>query len=339
MSVYHINMTDKCNLNCKFCYARKSKFTISKETLNNTIDYIINDIKLKEDNSNIIINFMGGEIGLIDPLIIEYAIHQFIEKNQNIKSKILFDINTNLVYKLTEKHLNILKYINILGVSWDYKLRFDNLYQEKLWLQNIKKIQDYGFNKIKCLVTLTKDFISNCSPNLFLSFMLSTNIKIWEFNKLTLPINGDYDEYMKYHISNRETENWLYEMFLNYEKIKKIDKNFIIETFDCIIDSTKEDYYYVHSRTCQNDNKTISPNGDVAQCVFTSALPFYNVNNKKLNYNNYDKILDIQNNIKDECLNCPYYKWCKGDCCLVLWDETGCATPKKIYEYILNKKE
>ena len=105
------------------------------------------------------------------------------------------------------------------------------------------------------------------------------------------------------------------------------------------IDSVKGDYYYVHSRTCQNDNRTISPNGDVAQCVFTSAKPFYNVNTKKLCYTNYDNILKIQDTLKDDCKNCSLLKYCKGDCCLVLWDETGCATPKKIYEHILKGKK
>ena len=343
MSVYHINMTDKCNLNCKFCYALKTNISMNKQTLDNTIDFIIHEIITKnfDKNENIVINFMGGEVGLSDPKLIQYAIDKINEQQQiyQIPNKILYDVNTNLVFELTDDWIELFKKINLIGISWDYKLRFHNLKQEMLWINNVKKLQSLGFNNIKCLVTMTKDFIENCSPDMFMSFMLASGISVWEFNKLTLPVNGDKKDYEKFHISNRITEDWMYQMFLKYEYLKSIGNQIIIETFDCIIDSVKGDYYYVHSRTCQNDNRTISPNGDVAQCVFTSAKPFYNVNTKRLCYTNYDNILKIQDTLKDDCKNCSLLKYCKGDCCLVLWDETGCATPKKIYEHILKGKK
>lgn len=53
---YTIHLTDKCNLNCKYCYENKKNMDISFENIKRIIDY---EIKQKNKYAQII--FYGGE--------------------------------------------------------------------------------------------------------------------------------------------------------------------------------------------------------------------------------------------------------------------------------------
>lgn len=336
MSTYIINLTEKCNLNCKHCYALHNGRTISKEVLDKSIDHIINHIKIsKSAGENI--SLMGREVGLINPSIINYALDRF---ENEISVPYRTELYTNLVYDLSEEQILTYKRIDCFGTSWDYGIRFQNIQQRLLWFNNVKKLLSLGFTDMACIVSVTKDLIENVSPQMMIDFMISMNIKNWELQKLCRPTEKriDYDN-KNIKATNREVDDWLFNVYLIYKNIQKNNYNISIEAFDCIENSIKGEYHYDHCRNCQQTHLTYLPNGDVAQCPYNQHRPFYNLITNKLDYKIYDDNVKFEQTVNQNCLNCPYYQYCRGDCCMNEWDETGCATPKKIYEYILNKKE
>lgn len=336
MSTYHINMTEKCNLGCKFCFAISSEKSMTKETLDSVINFIVNHNKQDHDKGVTVV-FMGREIGLIDPKLVEYGINKL---RSEIDEEIKIALNTNLVYELTQDHINMFKKIDEFGTSWDYKdIRFSNMKQRMIWYKNLHILQDLGLN-IRCTCMLYKDLVKEVTPEMMIDFMLSMRINDWELNRLTKPIEYKEDYYNgKIKATNREVDEWMYKVFLLYEQVKEINPKFYVQSMECIRDSLHGSFYYDHCRTCQANNLTFGPTGNVSQCAFTQDKPFYNVLNKKLDYTVYDEVLEFEKKVPDECLTCKYYKYCKGDCCFNEWDETGCSTPKLIYEYLWNKEK
>ena len=82
---YIIHLTEKCNLNCTYCYENKKNKEISFESIKDLIDY---EISRKQAYS--IIVFYGGE-----PLLKKNMIKDTIEYINTKKSK------TNFYYGIT----------------------------------------------------------------------------------------------------------------------------------------------------------------------------------------------------------------------------------------------
>ena len=334
MSTYIINLTEKCNLNCKHCYALHLGRTMSKEVLDMAIDHIIKQTTIqKEKGENI--SLMGREVGLIDPQIINYALDRF---QNEIKISYRTELYTNLIYDLTDEQIAAYKRIDCFGTSWDYGIRFQTIKQRLQWFNNVKKLLSLGFKDMACIVSVAKDLITNVSPQMMIDFILSTGIKNWELQKLCRPTEArtDYDN-RNIRATNREVDEWMFQTYLIYKEVQKNGYPLAIEAFDCIENSINGDFHYDHSRRCQQTHFTYLPNGDVAQCPYNQHLPFYNLVTKELKYEVYESNVKLEQTINPKCLDCPFYQYCKGDCCMNEWDETGCATPKKIYDYLLNK--
>ena len=61
---YHIvlNLTDRCNLNCTYCFAKKRNKTMSMATLKQSIHFAITEAtKHTKEPKNILVTFFGGE--------------------------------------------------------------------------------------------------------------------------------------------------------------------------------------------------------------------------------------------------------------------------------------
>ena len=54
---------------------------------------------------------------------------------------------------------------------------------------------------------------------------------------------------------------------------------------------------------------------------------------------NYEYICQREENVNSNCLKCKYYKYCKGDCCAMEWDESSCPTPNKIFDIIKERNK
>lgn len=172
-------LSEKCNLDCSYCYVDKTTEEMDMKTARNTIDFVLNQpIKLE----NINFEFLGGEpllsIDLIN-YITEYILRKEYQYTHAWRNKTTFSFTTNGTL-LNEK-------------IKDYFLQDANLKSVTLSIDGIKEIHDLNrpnsFDKIMENFNWWKNNISNLStkstlnheslPYLFESFkFLMNDLKI-----------------------------------------------------------------------------------------------------------------------------------------------------------------
>ena len=130
--LFYINISLACNLYCKHCYIS------SKESPVLDINAFLKWFDLYRKlvgNKKIKFVFFGGE-----PLLHITKLLQIVERTKN--ENMFYDINTNLVCKLTEELHAIIEYNNInILTSWDpISIRFKTQENFELWKYNCKEI-------------------------------------------------------------------------------------------------------------------------------------------------------------------------------------------------------
>lgn len=117
-NLFSILVSDKCNLNCAYCYygADKTGKIMSKETLHNVLKRIYEELPL--NNSNYAVTFHGGE-PLIAMDIIKEA-HDYIKILDKKHGKFTILLCENNGTLLNEKNISLLKEMDVrIGVSID----------------------------------------------------------------------------------------------------------------------------------------------------------------------------------------------------------------------------
>lgn len=327
-TTFFIVLTNKCNLHCKHCYDFKTGLDMTSEMLDLTINYIINKINTSTINTEFSINFVGGEIGFYNQSKILEVIDTI--KEQCKKKKVSFGYQSNFVYKLTDEHLNILKEIDEVGTSYDYKIRFSKPEDYIQWIDNLKILQ--SLNKpIRLTTVLTKQTVQELNPDILLDFVVALNIHCLEIN-VCYPKIGEQAISNNIQVTNETIRDWYYSLFRSYIKLKKV-YGLSILNLDCVIDSFNNEYYWEHGRQCSLDNETISPNGNVSTCLLTQYKPLFNLKTNQM-FNKKEDVYKQELNLNKECTVCKYLKYCKGGCQCALFDKTGCPVPYKIYDYL-----
>lgn len=325
----NILVTHKCNLKCQHCYDVKNGTEMSSEVLDLTNDYLCNYIK-ENSGKEFHIQYIGGEVGFYNQQRIIDSINYIKEHCPN--EHLQFMSQSNLVYELTDDHKKLFEVLDCVGSSYDYELRITQPKQKVLFFNNLKYIQSIG-KSVNVVFTLTNPFIKHLTPQLFWDFIIASDIHnvglngfvaTTEVAKLLLPKAEDVRE-------------WCYQTFLLYEQLKKYyDIN--VEEFERNIDSFYGKQEYIHSRTCILDNLTIHPNGDVATCIFKYDKPIYNLVTKEQKMD-INEVFKEEQEYNDLCKSCKYLKYCNGNCHIFPFDETGCLTPYKIYDYLQEKED
>ena len=337
MSTFQFNLTHKCNLNCPFCYSLQSKEVMNKTTIKNTIEFISHKIQTENSNDLQIVSFSGGEVFLGKYEEIPNIINQLKEENPNTNFKFILQSNLTIPDFTTNNYKNILEVVDEVGTSWDFKLRFKNNKQITQYWANIDYLQQLK-KPIEIIVCITKPLLEYYpDPADLLDRFRELRLNHIELERLCRPIE-DRPLFQEVKPLNIDVSEWLYKAYQAYKEIQKTQE-FHIDTFDCIEDAINGDFHYEHGRNCQESSYTILPNGDVGQCILNVDKPFYNVNTKELNINNYDEIIQREKQVNPICLTCDYYKYCRGDCCAMNWDKSGCPTPKKIFDLILEGRK
>ena len=93
---YTIWLTEACNLRCKYCYEgiEKKHIHMTKETAQQTITYILNDISnMKKTEHELLINFHGGE-PFLNFETMEYFVNQ-ISESSLVTIPAVFTVTTN----------------------------------------------------------------------------------------------------------------------------------------------------------------------------------------------------------------------------------------------------
>ena len=335
MATFQINITNRCNLACPFCYAFRNNQVITKEIMDKAVEFIINKIKLEPKDTPHNINFSGGELFTGAYELIPGAIRTIKERCS--EDRITYTIQSNLTalrIQDNEKAEEIISLLDSVGTSL-YDLEIVNKKQKQIFDDNIKYIQRLN-KKIEVMICVDYALLRYGQTYLY-EMLVDKGIYNIEFERLSKPmeLKSNYkqgDSHSK--PSNEEQSRWLTVAYKEYKEFQKKYPNFHIYMFDCMENAVNGIYHYEHSRNCQKTWYTILPNGDIGNCPIKVEKPFYNLLTKKLDIDKYNEIVAFEENVNPKCLDCVYYKYCKGDCCNMEWDNTGCPTPYKIFDLI-----
>ena len=309
-----LNMSDDCNLNCKYCYASKyyNRQNMSKET----IDKVISKFFLSEVISGIkLIIFFGGE-----PLLnidgIEYFINRLEELRTDGKISRLprFNIITNgTIYTQRVAEL-FKKYKFGILVSCDGPADIQDIQRPfrhsdkgsfEVVSQNLKKMKEDGLDVgIECTVTKHGVAAGYTHAKIKSFFKDEFNIS----NLMCVPENmTTIEKKFEFHENFYTNTNRLFEVFENieeYDELFEISYRLLTKksiTYPCTLGRTS-----FH----------ILANGEIYPCQLISGMEEYKIShidsfNNSLFYNNdWIKKYDSHSQKCNSCWAKPLCKFC-----------------------------
>ena len=340
MSTFQFNLTHKCNLNCPFCYSYRNNDVMTEEVIDGGIEFAIGRIKCESIDTNHFISFSGGEVFLGHYEKIPYIIDKIKESCPDNKIQFILQSNFTLFYIDTnEQALEVLKKVDSIGTSYDEgrNVRFSTLSSRLTFDYNLNYIKNnYPEKEFEVIICITTELLNKYpDPKELFNVLINNDIKKFELERLCKPLEArpSYDDFI-IRPKNNIVRDWLTKAYEIYKKYQKLYPELSIATFESMEDSVKGIYHYDYGRNCQRQSFTILPNGDVGQCFINIDKPFYNVLTKELNIDNYEEICQREEKVDDNCKKCKYFKYCRGGCCKMEKDDTGCPTPYKIFEEI-----
>ncbi len=304
---YVIHLTDKCNLNCTYCYEIKKNKTITFENIKNLIDY-----EVSKKHKYAIIAFYGGE-----PLLQKELIKSTIKYINSLKSKTKFyyGITTNGTL-LDDDFIKYMKENRFINISYsidgtkeiqdmnrktiDGKGTFDIVYK------NAKKVLK-TFGEAISMSVVTKNNLVHLSENV--EYLISIG-----FKRINLLFNY--------------SQNWkdedLVEIRKQYEKIADIYADNILQENDIeipLIDEKIRTYIkdeYNCNEDCMLGMKTIDvgTDGNFYPCMQFVYNKDFIIGNCKDGIDENARVNLIRNSGKenDICKKCAINKRCKHTC-------------------------
>ena len=332
---FHVSVTNKCQLNCKQCYAIRNDDTMTAETLDLIIDHVDNiykmsDYKIEEFQFTI----SGGEVGLYDPELICNFIDKIHARFPNVNLDI--ECVSNLIYTLTDKHLAMFDKATRVSTSFDIgTVRYSNPKQKKLWYDNAKTLlQRLGEDRVEIFMCLTSELINKIGPEELMDIFYMLPFTNYELHRLSTPIRVEQQDRIKdITPSWREVNKYLYKAFVHYLNYRP---HILITTFESIMDSFQGNNWYDYSRRCQEEYLCFYPNEISFGCAFCNdgIVPINTPTEEFVFHPKRIKVIEDERIINEKCNECRWKSKCRGGCNMMPWQGDDCPTPYLIYEYL-----
>ncbi|QAT60445.1 radical SAM protein [Acidilutibacter cellobiosedens] len=305
-------ITNKCNMNCKYCYVgdEKSNFSMPKLIIDKSIEFIFKNFGKYKDNVNdyLMVRFHGGE-----PLI-EFNLIEDIVKKINYRKK-----DKNFKFAITTNGTILDKDI-ILFLK-------NEIYDLTVSLDGNKKTQDTmrpfkdgnsSFEKVLKNAEILEREIGNI--RIRMTYDSNTVYNLYDDIKFLI------DEGFKYIVpaSNNYDINWD-EDDVECLKITIIKLREYIKargTSNVHI-SLLEKPQYINKGKCNMGNKSINiySNGDLYPCIASSGRKGFKMGNifSGLDEDRRNKII-YESECERECAcrGCSIYNYCDGSRCRIV---------------------
>ena len=306
-------VTNRCNMHCKYCYegTMKSQKSMSIETANSAVEYVLNHFKILNDGL-LIINFHGGE-PLLEFDLIRHITEKFKDEFRNNNKQVMFGITTNgvLINEEIESYLcDNFKYS--LSVSIDgEKLTHD----KNRILKGGQGTYDIVIDKFINLLLKRPDIRARMTFNSSTVFNLFKNVKhLLGLGFNTIAPSPDYfdEKWDEHHMKILFDQLMKIQNIFNEEK-KKNDKILI-----GMIDSID----FKNKGKCSGGTTTIhiDPEGYLYPCTYTvgdenSRLGHINTGIIKDRIIEINKLSEVEN---EACKGCSHYDSCSGTRCKII---------------------
>ncbi|MEA3414243.1 MAG: TIGR04084 family radical SAM/SPASM domain-containing protein [Nanoarchaeota archaeon] len=331
---YHIILTERCNLKCKYCYEKSmNEFENGLEKKwkyddNIPIDSEVPIKKLKKFlKSEDTLIFYGGE-----PLMKIDKIKQIID---NINCEFCIQSNGIFLNQLPFEYLQKIKKI-LLSIDGTQERNDSNrgIGKYEILLKNIKKIKEQGYKgEIIARMVITK-------PDLFEQVKHLLNLEL--FDSIHWQIDA---EFYKNDYNKKEFTNFVEEYNKSLTKLinfwfEQLKKGTVLKLYPFL--GIFNTLYYNQKSKLQcgagHANFTINTKGDLSACpIMNSVKNFY--------CGSIEKGITKEISIKNWCKDCDYLDVCGGRCLYSnyaqLWPKEGhdlvCETIKHLIEEIKSK--
>ena len=341
-----LKVTNKCNLNCPYCYTKSTIHNGQDMDLNTFKNAVVKGASSVEKELTVI--FHGGEPTLRSYEWFEEALNflNHIEEIYNIK--IHKALQTNLTL-FDEKKFKLFKSRNV-GIGFSYDGITNDLTRQNndLIINNYNKIISKPFNIITgCIALITKDNYDK----------LIEMVEDFQSKKIL------YDLHLVFNTITMEDDKANMNIDLVIEKYKEfIDYIFSKENYSIPSTITNFINYIVSKKKglcelidCRKHWLGISPEGKVVPCgnewlQKNEEYLFGNINTDSIddifncsNYQKFSNKIDKKINI---CKNCEIFDFCNSGCPAKDFSNTGdvgnhdvktCKLTKEIYKHIQNK--
>lgn len=332
---YHIILTERCNLRCKYCYEKSMKeFENGLEKKWNYDENVPFDTEVPIEKLK---NFLKSEDTLIfyggEPLIKIDKIKEIID---NLNCEFAMQTNGILLNKLPINYLNKIKKI-LISLDGTPERTNHNRGNGKyeIILKNIKEIREKGYKgEIVARMTLSYPDIYEQALHLLNQPKIFNSIH-WQIDAGFYKFDFDKEKFTNFAEEYNESVNKL----LNYW-IKEMERGKVLKIYPFL--GIFDTLYYNKKSLIQcgsgHSNFTINTSGKISACpIINSVKNFYcgDISNKKIK----NLILNDK-----ECEKCEFFKICGGRCLYwrsaKLWPPEGdkliCETIKNL---ILKIKE
>lgn len=334
---YHIILTERCNLKCKYCY-EKSMHEF-ENGLEKKWDY---DMKAPYDSKVSVSSlkkflkkgdtliFYGGE-----PLVMLDKLKEIIDGLKNSGIRYCMQTNGLLLDKLEKKYLMKIDKMLISIDGNEQRTDFNKgKGNYKKVIENLKKIRQEGYKGEIVARMCISEF-----PDLYEQVLhLTELIKIGIFDSVHWQLDAgfyknDYEreKFSKFVENYDNSVSRLIDWWINEMKKGKVWKLYpFLGIFECLY------YNKISKLQCGSGytNFTINTNGNLSACpIMNSVKNFYcgDLKSKKL------KEISCQG----KCLKCDYYKTCGGRCLYwnysELWPEQGNELICKTIKYLIDE--
>jgi radical SAM protein with 4Fe4S-binding SPASM domain len=330
-----VKTTETCNLNCSHCFTSGSSGAKIYFKPNDTSRWII-AISKKRQSKTQHIEFHGGE-PFLAPLRDMYTLYNNVRAVYPLFS---FGMTSNLTLKLSDDKLDFIDTVlnKRIATSWDPDIRWDNSKQYSLWESNIALLLSRNV-KIKLFISLSSSVIAK-DPLDIMKYCRDLGVHEVAFEKITH--NGSANNNLDIFPSNIQLDTWIYTLHkrtVEYDARSWFYNEYLESVYTKI--ETGNTKVGTFCRNCEDKLFTINADGTIAGCPNGALTDYYgtiydNLNdvlqsNKRIDNIVHEKIIHV------DCMMCPVFNICGGDCHRLLWDGTHCPSPKSLmmdlYDY------
>lgn len=325
----YLKTTETCNLDCSHCFTSGSKGAKIFFDVDKTWNFLDRLFSYKKFNHKKVI-FHGGEPMLAPPKDIR-RIHSLINDKY---PETEFSLQTNLVYKLNQKRLDLIDDIFLkqgMGSSWDYNMRFKSFRMQLDWEDNIRTLIKRG-HYITVMVCLSAELVRDFEPRDIILYLADLGVQHVLFERITS--NGNAALNPEVQPQNKDLDAWLlkmYEQTMEEELYKYIHNMFLDEIA----------MSYVHRmhvgnrcRNCEQSLFTINADGSMSGCPNSAKSEYWGNINWSIEENLSSKkrihTMACETQRNPNCLTCPVNDICSGDCHRLPWQGDICAAPKSL---------
>jgi len=319
-----LHITDRCNLNCSYCYVSQNNNVISLDTGKKAIKSIL-DSALKYNYSKVRIKYAGGEpsyyLNIITKLH-QHAKKLFTKHNIYLEGVVLTNgtlWNINMIDTLKKNDLKII--ISLDGIN-----NFHNVHRKYKngsgsYINVNKTINLLLKNDIKpnISITITNENVDGLPEllNYLLNEKLYFSLNIYR-NILPPKCKISCDE--KKIISG---------MLNSYEVIKSNLPNFSL--LSSLLDNINISRPHLHSCGVGHSYIVFDTQGYISECQMNMKHKISKISDIdpiSILRNNSNNIQNISIDEKEECSDCIYRYWCTGGCPLQTYIASGCFHKK-----------